>query len=965
MIAPTGSARAQEVAPLLVPLADSVEARLEPTGISTSDVELFGQMAYRFKAADGEDVLHYVGDFGLHMGRRRISAREAVIWVSSAQWEEKWYVRVEVFLWRDARVEDLGGTVTTGPVLMLTLNTFGKLNVSSDYTTTESSADTVAYKEAVKARAALAKERGEAVGEPGALAVTELTRKGPRRRPKAPPTVIVRPGKDLVFDTRGEERIATAIGDVYIAQGTVDSAEYLELRADSAVLYLTEEQFQRSVKQLGSGGGGNETKVATRPAADRPGGEPFGMAGGLSGMVKAAYLEGDVRLSRGDRMIRAAKLYYDFEHQRALILDAVMRAYEPVRKLPIYVRAEQVRQLSGTEYLAREAKVTTSEFYTPHYHIGAERLYLQDRTPRDAAGEITGLEAGRFRMYNSTLNVEGSPIAYWPYQQGDFRRSETAIRGARVGYSDDFGASFQTQWYLFNLLGLDAPEGFDATLHTDYFSERGPATGIDLDYEREDSLGLFRSYYINDHGEDDLGGFRDEVEPDTDNRGRLLWRHRQYLPGDWELSFELSYISDPSFLEEYREDEFDEGKEQETLLYLKKQQDNWVFALTAQWRILDFTTQTERLPDMGFWWLGEPVGEFATFYNESRLGLLRYRPDNRRLFDGQKFRSDNTGRTGVVPRGDTRNEIDVPLDLGPVRVVPFGMVRGTAWEDSPRDSALGRIFGSYGLRGSTYFHRTFPEVKSKLLDVNGIRHIIKPDVTAWASHSNVDSNEVTPFDEGIEDIDEFDGATVGLRQRWQTRRGRPDDYRVVDWIVLDVEMGAFNEAQGFEITRGDAFGWRPENSISRNFVNADFMYRISDATALLSDANWDLNDGELDQYNVSFAVERTPRFSYFVGWRYLREIDSSLVGVGGSYQISKKHRIVVREAFDIEEGKTLEFAVTYIRKFPRWYVATTFELDKAEDDFGISISAWPEGLPQATLGSRRFSRNPEFTGIRP
>jgi hypothetical protein len=40
---------------------------------------------------------------------------------------------------------------------------------------------------------------------------------------------------------------------------------------------------------------------------------------------------------------------------------------------------------------------------------------------------------------------------------------------------------------------------------------------------------------------------------------------------------------------------------------------------------------------------------------------------------------------------------------------------------------------------------------------------------------------------------------------------------------------------------------------------------------------------------------------------------------------------------------------------PRWYSAVSFELDEAEDDFGISFSLWPEGLPQAALGSRRFT----------
>ena len=66
----------------------------------------------------------------------------------------------------------------------------------------------------------------------------------------------------------------------------------------------------------------------------------------------------------------------------------------------------------------------------------------------------------------------------------------------------------ETRWYLFNLLGLEQPEGFDATLKLDYFTDRGPGFGIDMDYERKDYFGLFRGYYIHDDGEDDLGDVR-------------------------------------------------------------------------------------------------------------------------------------------------------------------------------------------------------------------------------------------------------------------------------------------------------------------------------------------------------------------------------------------------------------------------------------------------------------------------
>ena len=77
---------------------------------------------------------------------------------------------------------------------------------------------------------------------------------------------------------------------------------------------------------------------------------------------------------------------------------------------------------------------------------------------------------------------------------------------------------------------------------------------------------------------------------------------------------ELSYLSDRGFLEEFFESEFDNGKEQETLLHLKKQRANWAFTALAQTRLMDFTTATERLPDLGFFVVGQPLwGQMLTY----------------------------------------------------------------------------------------------------------------------------------------------------------------------------------------------------------------------------------------------------------------------------------------------------------------------------------------------------------------
>jgi len=119
--------------------------------------------------------------------------------------------------------------------------------------------------------------------------------------------------------------------------------------------------------------------------------------------------------------------------------------------------------------------------------------------------------------------------------------------------------------------------------------------------------------------------------------------------------------------------------------------------------------------------------------------------------------------------------------------------------------------------------------------------------------------------------------------------------------------------------------------------------------------NFDMNDARIDILNVSVAVERTPRFSYLIGYRFIDESESNLLGFDMNYRMTEKHTLAVRELFDLDRGQTLEFTIAIIRKFPRWFGALSFDLDEARDDFGVSVSFWPEGLSQSALGSRRFT----------
>ena len=279
-------------------------------------------------------------------------------------------------------------------------------------------------------------------------------------------------------------------------------------------------------------------------------------------------------------------------------------------------------------------------------------------------------------------------------------------------------------------------------------------------------------------------------------------------------------------------------------------------------------------------------------------------------------------------------------------------------------AACGADSASTAFAAAAISGRVYDNLKSELFDIDRIRHVIQPHFVAWWSHSNITSDQITPFDEGIETIDDFYGVGAGIRQIWQTKRGAPGRQRTVDVLTFNIEAGFFGDPQD-ERTNGYVNPIRPEDSRTQNYIGGDLIYRMSDTTALFYDFNYDLDSGRLDRNNIAVAVERSPRLAYVFGWRHASDIDLGLFGGGFNYRLNEKHISAFRVWYDIDRGEIGEMSLAYIRRLPRWYFSVNFEVDEVFDDVKVSLSLWPEGIPEWTLGSRKYSGLSKSMGIKP
>ncbi|MGB2807151.1 MAG: LPS assembly protein LptD, partial [Sedimentisphaerales bacterium] len=663
--------------------------------------------------------------------------------------------------------------------------------------------------------------------------------------------------------TEGGEDVVTLTGRFYLWQKQDDEGGLLEFQADNAVVWYAEGPVPRTTEA--------------------------GLGGAIPENLKAIYVSGDVVMTSGQRTIRADQMYYDFEQSKALIVNAEMRSFDVIRGIPIYVRAAKLRQLAKNKFAGEDITLTTSEFYLPQISFNASSIIIIDTTSADERKGKISDRSFDAQMSDVRFKVADRTIFYWPFIRSNLQRPDTPLKSARVGHDDVWGTSVETRWHMSRLLGLREDEGTDSTLALDYYGKRGVGGGAEIEYAREDYFGRLSGYIIDDHGEDRLGrhSTRRDLEPPRELRGRFLWRHRHFLPHNWQLTGEVSYISDENFMEGFYRNEFNVGKEQETLVHLKRIEDNWGLAFLGKARINNFWDKLEELPSAEFHWTGQSLfDDKLTLYSDTQVSRFR-----QRLASGSTSILSEEFFTFMSERA----ELDMPMRWGFAKVVPF--VAGTvAYEDGRGfrtdidGGAAGREDNIWiGEAGARIFPlpmwKVYPEVESRLWDLDGLRHIIEPRVTAVG------------YTESDSVAEQRDILNVGISQRLQTKRGPADNRRTADWMRLDMDVTWLNNS-GDSSAGADRFIWNnpfvplvnrfstvvpPQDRRSsdifgprRNYFGADYIWRVSDTTAVLSDLNYDIQSGVVQQLNVGFSRLRWPNLSYYIGSRYLKRIDNGL-----------------------------------------------------------------------------------------
>jgi hypothetical protein len=254
-----------------------------------------------------------------------------------------------------------------------------------------------------------------------------------------------------------------------------------------------------------------------------------------------------------------------------------------------------------------------------------------------------------------------------------------------------------------------------------------------------------------------------------------------------------------------------------------------------------------------------------------------------------------------------------------------------------------------GLRLTTSFWKVDNSAKNDLLDIHRLRHVVEPEVNLFTSAQTTDRSDLFIYDEPVDAINDVSAVQLALHQRWQTKRGGAGQWHSADLLALNVEGNFFaNKPSDPQINptdfRGLYFPSLPEASIPRNSINADALWRVSDTTAVLSDAQYNLDQNVLATTSVGLAVQRDDRMSYFVGARYIDPLDSVIASLASDYQLTLKYSLRLAQSFNLSQRRNENTSVTLVRKFDRYFMTFSFFYDPVENDSGFRIGIYPEGL---------------------
>ena len=672
------------------------------------------------------------------------------------------------------------------------------------------------------------------------------------------------------------------------------------------------------------------------------------------------------------------------------------KKYEGIVRL----RAAAIQQLSHSQFLAQNALITTSRLEEPSYYLGSQSLWFQDNqipTVDPVTGQTTIRHEQRVTAKNNRIMFEGFPVFYWPTLSTDLQRPNFYVNNFRFRNDRVFGTQLLVGFDAYQLLGVEnRPPNTTWDVSLDLLSKRGVGWGSTYEYENRpffslpgSATGSLDLWGIKDDGLDNLGRGRQGLIPEKKFRGHAIWQHRHQFDTGWQLTGEIGWLSDRSFQEQYYEQDWDEQKDTTTALELKQTRDNQSVSIRGEARINNFFTQTQWLPKFDHYWLGQSLlSDHLTWYEHTSLAYanigLGGAPSDPVLAAQWKRLPWEFNVRGE--RLITRHEIDAPFELGYVKFVPFALGELGHWGADVNGNAIDRAYFQAGVRASVPFWAIYPNVRDPLFNLNGLAHKVVFDAEYSFADSNRNHDQFPLYDSldddaieefrrrlffttfggvlpgqvpqkynavryalrsGIQNhvtsptmeiVDDLEVVRVGMKHRWQTKRGAPGREHIVDWLTFDMNASWFPKPARDNF--GEVFG----------LLDYDLRWHLGDRFTVVSDGAADLFGGGLQTVSGGIIINRPDRGNGYVGFRSVRGPFTANV-LTGSYAYRMTPKWVMNGSASVDLSNTGNIGQTFsmTRVGESLLVTVGVHADSAKHNVGLNFMIEPRFLPTSQL----------------
>jgi hypothetical protein len=306
------------------------------------------------------------------------------------------------------------------------------------------------------------------------------------------------------------------------------------------------------------------------------------------------------------------------------------------------------------------------------------------------------------------------------------------------------------------------------------------------------------------------------------------------------------------------------------------------------------------------------------------------------------------------------------------------------WGEDLTGDDLQRTYWQAGLRASMPMWRADPTVESSLWNLHGLAHKVVFDAELAFAESNRDLGLLPLYDPldddsietfrhrlsmltygaatvpprfdsrsyalrsglggwvtspSMEIADELTTLRLGMRHRWQTKRGMPGNRRIVDWITLDTGMTWFPDKDR------DNFG------ASVGLANYDFRWHLGDRVTVVSDGVFDFFPDGQRVITVGGFLNRPPRGDLYVGMRLIDgPITHRILSASYSYRMSPKWISTLGMSVDLGGDGNIGQRLMLTRIGESLLLSAGVTVDSARDNVGVLLAIEPRFLPSKRLG---------------